>query len=193
MLLCSSLIYCNGNQPAFVHVPDRATLPRLQKAAHTRCAIAHFSTAGIARAARPARIPIIVSQLITELTVWKPQTELHSAEPIRKDDLGSSFPSRTSTTIGPDIFWPCGRSVAGSPFSTARTGLASGWCHCLVESPGAPRLPACRGDTQVRPRRAARRPGFGVHTERTMNSLGDLTVSCIRKHRMPGKTGVVSA
>jgi hypothetical protein len=67
---------------------------------------------------------------------------LHSAEPIRKDDLGSSFPSRTSTTIGPDIFWPCGRSVAGSPFSTARTGLASGWCHCLVESPGAPRLPS---------------------------------------------------
>jgi hypothetical protein len=39
-------------------------------------------------------------------------------------------------------------------------------------------------------RRAARAPGFAVHTERTMNSLGDLTVSCIRKRRMPGKSGI---
>ena len=39
-------------------------------------------------------------------------------------------------------------------------------------------------------RRAARAPDFGVHTERTMNSLGDLTVSCIRKRRMQEKTGI---
>jgi hypothetical protein len=39
-------------------------------------------------------------------------------------------------------------------------------------------------------RRAAWAPGFGVHTERTMNSLGDRTVSCIRKRRMRGKTGI---
>jgi hypothetical protein len=39
-------------------------------------------------------------------------------------------------------------------------------------------------------RRAAWAPGFGVHTERTMNFLGDLTVSCIRKLRMPEKTGI---